>query len=164
MRLGAGEMGGGGGAARSRRFVVAASVVVALGAVAATLLAVGATRRLEANVREAVGDMMTSVRLVAELETEVEKRRALVGYHIAADTPREMAPIDQELADASARIEARIRGYGPWIDLPGEQGSWERARRALESLDEVLERAIAFSRQNRDDEASRVMERSKATT
>jgi signal transduction histidine kinase len=161
MSLGEGEMGGRGGAARSRRFVVAASVVVGLFAIAATLFAVAETRRLESNVREAVGDMMTSIRLVAELETEVEKRRALVGYHIAADTPREMEPIDGELADASARIKARIHGYGPWIDVPGEQGSWERARRALESLDEVLERAVAFSRQNRDDDARQVMDRSK---
>jgi signal transduction histidine kinase len=143
---------------QSRRFIATAFVLLGAGAIGATLFAVLQTRRLESNVRSAVGDMMTSIRLVAELENDVEKRRALVSDHIAAKTAEEMAALDAQLAAASSKIAARIRGYSPWIDVPGEAGSWERARQDLAVLDKHFERALVLSRENRDDEARRVMD------
>jgi signal transduction histidine kinase len=146
------------GAASSRRFITTAFALMGLGALAATLFAVAQTRLLETNVRHLVGDMLTSMRLVGELDSEVQRRRDLVIDHIAAKDPEEMAALDAEIAAAGARIGSRLHAYERWIDLPGERDTWERTLADVASVDEAIARALTLSRANRDVEARRVMD------
>ena len=147
-----------GGPASSRRFITTAFALVGLGALAATLFAVAQTRLLETNVRHLVGDMLTSMRLVRQLEDEVQRRRDLVIDHIAVKDPDETAALDAELAAAQARIATRLRAYERWIDLPGERDTWKRTLADVAALDEPISRALTLSRANRDVEARQVMD------
>jgi signal transduction histidine kinase len=147
-----------GGPASSRRFITTAFALVGLGALAATLFAVAQTRLLETNVRHLVGDMLTSMRLVRQLEDEVQRRRDLVIDHIAVKDPDETAALDAELAAAQDRIATRLRAYERWIDLPGERDTWKRTLADVAALDEPISRALTLSRANRDVEARQVMD------
>jgi signal transduction histidine kinase len=142
----------------SRRFVTMAFSLVALGALGATLLAVAQTRLLDSNVRHLVDDMLTSMRLVGQLQNEVERRRDLVLDHVSAKDPAEMSHLEAQLSAVEARIARRLQGYERWIDLPGERDSWQRAVADVAMLDEPVARALALSRDNRDIEARIVMD------
>jgi len=152
----------GGGAPSSRRFIVTAFALIAAGAVAATLVAVGQTRLLDSNIRHLVDNMLTSIRIVGQLDEEVDERRALVTSHIDATVAGEMAALDAELASLGARIDRRLATYEPWIDLPGERDVWERTRADIAALDRPIARALALSRENRDDAARLVMDETAA--
>ena len=95
----------------SRRFVTMAFSLVALGALGATLLAVAQTRLLDSNVRHLVDDMLTSMRLVGQLQNEVERRRDLVLDHVSAKDPAEMSHLEAQLSAVEARIARRLQGY-----------------------------------------------------
>ena len=120
--------GGKRGAPSSRRFIITAFALMAVGAVAATLLAVGQTRLLDSNVRHLVDNMLTSIRLVGQLDEEVDERRALVASHIATVDANEMTALEGRLGIVHGRIEQRLQTYEPWIDLPGERDVWEQTR------------------------------------
>jgi signal transduction histidine kinase len=131
---------------------------MALGAVAATLVAVGQTRLLDSNVRHLVDNMLTSIRIVGQLDEEVDERRDLVNRHIEAVDAGEMAVIDSHLGTLRDRIARRLETYEPWIDLPGERDIWERTRADVAALDPPIMRALALSRENLDRQARVVMD------
>jgi signal transduction histidine kinase len=143
----------------SRGHITLAFVLVGLGALLTTLIAVAQTRRLQAGAREIAADMLTSVRLLGELDTRVQRRRILIDEHILAQDAKEMAALDDRIAALDREIAATRRAYEPWADLPGEQAVWERTRIDLAALDQPMALALALSRENRDDEARQEMER-----
>jgi signal transduction histidine kinase len=137
---------------------VIAFSLMAVGAVAATLVAVGQTQLLDSNVRHLVDNMLTSIRIVGQLDEEIDDRRAYVARHIDATDTREMAAIDGQLAALHARIAQRLETYEPWIDLPGERDIWERTHTDVDALDPPIAIALALSRENRDQAARAVMD------
>jgi signal transduction histidine kinase len=138
--------------------VIGTLCLMGLAAIGATIFALVQTQRLEGQVRRAVGDMLTSIRLVGELQNEIEKRRALVNIHIATTSRQGMAAIDSELGTVTSGIATRIQSFGPWSHLAGEAGGWERAQADLALLEEPVERALALSRRNHNEEARHLME------
>jgi signal transduction histidine kinase len=136
-----------------RRRVALAFIAVGLGALAITLLATAQTRQLQAGAREIAADMLTSVRLLGRLESEIRRRRILVDDHIFAQTQREMASLEAQIAAVDGEIAGTIREYQPWVTLPGEREVWDRTRLDLAALEPPIARALALSRQNRDAEA-----------
>jgi signal transduction histidine kinase len=146
-------------AAQSRRLVTTAFVMVGAGVFLATLLALGQTRMLQARTREIVVDMLTSVRLLGQLENAVERRRILVDDHIFETDLGEMARLDREIATIEAEIGDTIRAYDPWAKLPGERDVWSRTQADLTKLEDPIRQALALSRVNRDVEARGMMER-----
>lgn len=146
------------GAPSSRRFIITAFALMAVGAVAATLVAVGQTRLLDSNVRHLVDNMLTSIRLVGQLDEEVDERRALVTSHIATVDASEMAALEGRLGIVHGRIAQRLETYEPWIDLPGERDIWDHTRADIAAIDGPIARALALSRDNRDLEARLVMD------
>jgi signal transduction histidine kinase len=154
--------GQGSGVPSSRRFIITAFALMAAGTVAATLVAVGQTRLLDSNVRHLVDNMLTSIRIVGQLEDEVDDRRALVAHHIDSKDAREMAAIDGRLGGRLGALHAsiahRLETYEPWIDLPGERDVWEHTRADVAALDLPITRALALSRENSDDEARVVLD------
>jgi signal transduction histidine kinase len=150
------------GTRSSRRFLTIVFSLVGLGALAASLFAVAQTRLLESNVHHLVDSMLTSMRLVGQLDDEVQTRRDLVLDHISAKDPEEMADLEAELAAVEARISRRLRGYEHWISLPGEREVWRHTLADVQKLDEPVSRALSLSRRNRDTEARRVMDEASA--
>jgi signal transduction histidine kinase len=141
----------------SRGFVKTAFMVMGAGAMVATLFAVVQTQRLQTNARGIVENMLTSVRLVSQLQSAVEKRRILIDDHIFATKRDVMASIEGELDTLDKHIDTTMHAYDPWASLPGERASWNRSRAELEALNAPVGRALTLSRENRDVEARTVM-------
>ena len=146
-------------AARASHGLVAlAFALVGLGALAVTLLAVVQTRKLEAEAREIAANMLTSVRVLGQLDSEVQKRRILIDDHIFTRDPRDMKGLEAQMAAIDDKIAADMRAYGSWVTLPGERTAWERTLRDLAALSDPVARALALSRENKDSEARQMMD------
>ena len=141
----------------SRGFVKTAFTVMGAGAMVATLFAVVQTQRLQSNARGIVENMLTSVRLVSQLQSAVEKRRILIDDHIFATKRDVMASIEGELDTLDKQIDTTMHAYDPWASLPDERASWNRSRAELEALNDPVGHALTLSRENRDVEARVVM-------
>jgi hypothetical protein len=143
---------------RSGRFVVAAFSVLGIAIVAVTGWALSQTWALQHETTEIVDDMLTSVRLLGEVQTAIYRRQLLINRHILASSAEEMRTVEVELAAVDAKVSAAMRGYEPWVTLPGEREAWDRTREHLSTLDEPVARAMAFSRRNEDKEARDAMD------
>jgi signal transduction histidine kinase len=142
----------------SRRLVNLAFALVGAGVLAATLFATAQTRSLQDGARSIAENMLASVRLVGQLESEVQKKRILVDDHIFTKDARAMTALEAQLAALDAQISTTMRSYHPWATQPGERTTWDRARSELAALDGPIAAALTFSRQNRDAEARQVMD------
>lgn len=143
----------------SRGFVKTAFTLVSLGALLTTLVAVVLTQRLEANARNIAENMLASIRIVGQLQNEVQARKLLVDDHIFATAPQAMAGIEAELRALDAQISVTMRAFDLWANLPGERDIWDRTRSDLATVDGPIARALALSRDNLDVEARTVMNR-----
>jgi hypothetical protein len=129
----------------ARQLVVAAFSIIVGGVVIVTLSTLIQVQALQSNARDIVENMLASVRLVGQLAISVERRRILVGDHIFASKPDQLAGIEAELARVDEQIAATSRAYDPWAILPNERATWERARVDLAALDAPIARALALS-------------------
>jgi two-component system, OmpR family, sensor kinase len=142
----------------NRRFVLIALTVVCASVMTVTVFGVAQTLMLEARARDIVDDMLTSIRLIGQLDDYVEEKHLLVDDHILATLPAEMARIEVRLTAIDAEIAATLRAYEPWVNQPGERATSEQTRVDLLTLKDPIDRALALSRQNRNDEARHEME------
>ena len=134
-------------------FALAATVVLVV-----TGFAMAQARGLEDSARDIVQNMLTSVRLVGELESEVKTKQILVNEHILASETTDRARLETEIAAVETQIAATMRDYEPWVNLPGEREAWTQAQADLRDLDGPIARVVAFSRENLDTEARWEME------
>jgi signal transduction histidine kinase len=141
----------------SRRFVFIALVFICASVMTVTFFGVAQTRVLEARARNIVDDMLTSIRLIGQLDERIEEKHLLIDDHILASLPGEMVRIEARLAAIDAEIAATLEAYEPWVNQPGERAISEQARADLLTLREPIDRALALSRENRDREAERVL-------
>ena len=142
----------------SRQFVRVAFALVATVVLVVTAFALAQIRGLEGSARDIVQNMLTSVRLVGELESEVKTKQILVNEHILASDSADRARLETQIASVEAQIAGTMRAYGPWVGLPGEQATWIQAQKDLKDLDGPIARVVAFSRENLDTEARWEME------
>jgi signal transduction histidine kinase len=142
----------------SRRLVLAAFTVVGLVVAIFTSLAFFQVRALEVRARELVDNMLTSVRLLGQLENQVQRQETLLDEHILAKEPAEMAGLEAKLAALQAEIEETSRTYWSWVTLPGERAGWDKTRADLMAIREPVARALTLSRENRDTEARQEMQ------
>ena len=142
----------------SRRFVLIALAFICASVMTVTFFGVAQTRMLEARARDIVDDMLTSIRLVRQLDDYVEEKHLLVDDHILASLPAEMARIEARLTAIDAAIATTLRAYEPWVNQPGERATSEQTRAHLLTLKEPIDRALALSRENRDAEAQHELE------
>jgi signal transduction histidine kinase len=142
----------------SARFVVVGFAFVGIGIVAATVWALSQTWALERGTAEIVNDMLTSIRLLGQVQTAIYRRQLLINRHILASSPEEMHVVEGQLGTVDRQVSAAMRAYEPWVTLPGEKEAWELTRVHLSALDEPVARAMAFSRRNEDKEARDAMD------
>jgi hypothetical protein len=129
-------------------FALVATVVLVV-----TTFAMAQIRGLEDSARDIVQNMLTSVRLVGELESQVKTKQILVNEHILASEATDRARLETQIAAVEARIAATTRAYAPWVNLPSEAATWTQAQQDLKDLDGPIARVVAFSRENLDTEA-----------
>jgi signal transduction histidine kinase len=142
----------------SRQLVRVAFALVATVVLVVTAFALAQIRGLEDSARDIVQNMLTSVRLVGELESEVKTKEILVNEHILASEATDRARLETQIASVEAQIGATARAYEPWVSLPGERAAWTQAQKDLKNLDGPIARVVAFSRENLDTEARWEME------
>jgi signal transduction histidine kinase len=142
----------------SRQLVRVAFALVATVVLVVTAFAMAQSRGLEDSARDIVQNMLTSVRLVGELESEEKTKQILVNEHILASEAPDRARLETQIASVEAQIAATMRAYAPWVSLPGEQAAWTQAQKDLKDLDGPIARVVAFSRENLDTEARWEME------
>jgi signal transduction histidine kinase len=142
----------------SRQLVRVAFALVATVVLVVTAFAMAQIRGLEDSARDIVQNMLTSVRLVGELESEVKTKEILVNEHILASEATDRARLETQIASVEAQIAATARAYEPWVSLPGERAAWTLAQKDLKNLDGPIARVVAFSRENLDTEARWEME------
>ena len=137
----------------SRQLVRVAFALVATVVLVVTAFALAQIRGLEDSARDIVRNMLTSVRLVGELESEVRTKQILVDEHILASVTADRTRLEMQIAAVEKQIAATMRAYTPWVSLPGEQAAWSQAQKDLKELDGPIARVVAFSRENLDTEA-----------
>ncbi len=142
----------------SRQLVRVAFALVATVVLVVTAFALAQIRGLEDSARDIVQNMLTSVRLVGELESEVRTKQILVNEHILASETADRTRLEMQIAAIETQIAATMRAYAPWVSLPGEQAAWSQAQKDLKDLDGPIARVVAFSRENLDTEARWEME------
>jgi signal transduction histidine kinase len=141
----------------SGRFVIMGFSLVGIGIVAATVWELSQTWVLQQATAEIVDNMLTSIRLLGEVQTAVDRRQLLIERHIIANTTAERETIEAQIGAVDRKVAAAMRAYEPWANLPGEAASWARARARLSTLDEPISRAMVLSRQNADRAARNLM-------
>ena len=141
-----------------RQLVRVAFALVATVVLVVTAFAMAQSRGLEDSARDIVENMLTSVRLVGELESEVKTKQILVNEHILASEATDRTRLETQIASVEAQIAATARAYEPWVSLPGERAAWTQAQKDLKDLDGPIARVVAFSRENLDTEARWEME------
>ncbi len=142
----------------SRRVVVAGFTLVAVVVSTFTLLAFAQAWALKLKARDIVEDMLASVRLLGQLENQVQREQTLIAEHIHAQEPVEMRSLEAKLAVLDAQMAATMQAYEPWATLPGERRIWDQARADLSALKEPIARALALSKENRDVDAWRAFQ------
>ena len=142
----------------SRQLVRVAFALVATVVLLVTAFALAQIRVLEGSARDVVQNMLTSVRLVGELESQVKTKEILVNEHILASETTERARLETQIAAVETQIAATMHAYSPWVSLPGEEVAWTQAQADLKDLDGPIARVVAFSRENLDTEARWEME------
>jgi signal transduction histidine kinase len=142
----------------SRQLVRVAFAVVATVVLVVTASAMAQIRGLEDSARDIVRNMLTSVHLVGELESEVKTKQILVNEHILASETADRARLETRIAAVESQIAATTRAYAPWVSLPGERPAWDQAQKDLKELDGPISRVVALSRENLDTEARWEME------
>ena len=142
----------------SRQLVRVAFALVATVVLVVTAFALAQIRGLEDSARDIVQNMLTSVRLVGELESEVRTKQILVNEHILASEIADRTRFEMQIAAVETQIAATMRAYARWVNLPGEQAAWSQAQKDLKDLDGPIARVVAFSRENLDTEARWEME------
>jgi signal transduction histidine kinase len=141
-----------------RRFVLTGLAVIGASVIGVTAFGIAQTRVLEARAKDIVDDMLTSIRLIGQLDDHVEEQHTLMDEHILATLPAEMGRVEARLAALEMEIDGTLRAYEPWINQPGERAGADQARADLMTLRVPMARALALSRDNRDDEAKDVMQ------
>jgi signal transduction histidine kinase len=142
----------------SGRFVIVGFALVAIGIIGATVWELSQTLSLRHSTAEIVNDMLTSIRLLGEVQTAIYRRQLLINRHIVASSPEEMQVVESQLGAVDRKVSTAMRAYEPWVTLPGEREAWARTRLHLSALDEPVARALAFSKQNQDKEARDAMD------
>jgi signal transduction histidine kinase len=135
---------------------------VAFGAIAALFVAVGVASLWRASAvrtqtRLLVGDMLESVELVARLSRDVGRQRRLIDSHIFVRDPAEMRRLEKDLAEARADYAQAAARYSAMPQPPWEEALWQRLQAEVDAMDPSVERALALSRVNRNEEAQGVM-------
>jgi len=131
--------------------------LVCAASLVATLVAIGQTQRLDSTARDIVDNILTSVRLVGQLESEIERRKILVDDELLVDQPRERAVMREQLTAVDRQIAVTMRQYEPLISLPDERATWEHTRADLARLDAPFARAVAFANAHHGEDASDIM-------
>jgi hypothetical protein len=140
------------------RAVIVGFALIGVSIVAVTVWELSRSRTLRHSTAEIVNDMLTSIRLLGELETAIDRRQLLVNRHIVASSVEEMHAVEAQLDVVDRKVSAAMRAYEPWVTLPGEREAWERTRAHLSTLDEPVARALEFSRRNEDKAARDAMD------
>jgi signal transduction histidine kinase len=144
--------------APSGRFIFLAFALAGLGIIGSTLWEVSQTRTLQDATAEIVNNMLTSIRLLGDLETAIDRRQLLINRYIVASSAGEMRAVEAELTAVDRKVSAEMRAYEQWVTLPGEGEAWDRTRAHLSTLDEPVARALDYARRNEDKAARDAMD------
>jgi hypothetical protein len=142
----------------SGRFVILGFSLVGISIIAGTAWALSQTWTLQHATAEIVDDMLTSIRLLGELQTAIDRRQLLINRHIVASSVEEIHRVEGQLTAIDRKVSAAMRAYEPWVTLPGERETWDRTRAHLSTLDAPVARALDFSRRNEDKAARDAMD------
>jgi signal transduction histidine kinase len=115
------------------------------------------TSRAETEARRLHDASLTSLELVARIGRDVDQERILLDDHIFEHRNFVMATVEAHLRAVDADLEAARIAYRPLVELPNELPTWQRADAEVTGFKEAMERALVFSRENRDEEARAAM-------
>ena len=107
--------------------------------------------------RHTVERMLASVELVSRLGTDVDQKRLLIDAHIFQKEAVDMARIEERIARVDADFAATERAFEPFATGNGERVVWDDLRNQTAAMQAPIEKALALSRVNRDEEARAVL-------
>jgi two-component system, OmpR family, sensor kinase len=144
--------------APTNRLVAAVFLLVEVGLIIGTVFAAVRTQDLQTGTRSIVEDRIRRSQSLDQLDRIVERRRILVDDHIFTKSAREMAGLELQIQALDRQLAIAMHDYTPLVTSPRERAVWDRARGALDSLDEPMATGIALSRANRDVDARETMD------
>ncbi|HUB09607.1 MAG TPA: ATP-binding protein, partial [Myxococcales bacterium] len=109
--------------------------------------------RADARARHLYDSSLASLELVSWIGRDVAHQRILVDDHIFEHDPAHMRAIEARLADRAADLAKAEAAYAPFVELPNEAETWQRAQESMGRFDAALPDVLALSRQDRDAEA-----------
>jgi signal transduction histidine kinase len=134
----------------SLRAAFAAIIVVF---VVANMLAMIDARQRQAETREVVTNMLTSIQLVTHLDHDLEEQRRLVDAHVYEKEASDLARLETEIAVLDSDLIATERAYEPLVIFPSERPTFDKLKAEIAGLHSPIDRVLDLSRRDRDAEA-----------
>ena len=110
-------------------------------------------QRTQAEVTLLVERALGSVELASRLSHDIDRERLLFDAHVVETERARQERIENELAQAEARIGTTSRAYEPTILGDAERATWQKLQSQIVAVRPMVRRAIGLSRQNRNAEA-----------
>jgi signal transduction histidine kinase len=100
---------------------------------------------------------LASVRLVDRMGYDIQHERILIDRHIFEHDPARIAAVETEIAAARADYAVAARSYAPLATFEREATAWLTLLQDVVIVERQTAAALAASRDNRDEEAARLL-------
>ncbi|MDR6624383.1 methyl-accepting chemotaxis protein [Caulobacter segnis] len=141
-----------------------AGAFAAVLSLAAILGVVGVVKMSTVNDQSTIiaDNWMPSIDAVHRINTATSDLRAEHYAHVASTDPAEMAIVEKDMRDTIDAIAQMRKTYEPMISSTGERDIYNAFGRKYESYLREADKAIALSRQNKNQEAAAALKENKA--
>ena len=95
-------------------------------------------------------DSLTSLERVTRIARDIDQQRILVDDHILESEPSGMVEIENQLSQVATDLHAAERDYGPLVELPNEESTWQQAKVLIAHHEKGVDETLVLSRQNND--------------
>jgi signal transduction histidine kinase len=121
------------------------------------LISIKEMQNTQTNVQLIVERALRSIELASELSREIDQKRLLFDAHIVETDGATMKQIEEQIANADARISATIQAYEPTIIDDAERATWQEVQRRIAAVQPKIAKILDLSRERRGAEARAAM-------
>ena len=141
-----------------------AGAFAAVLSLAAILGVVGVLKMSTVNDQSTIiaDNWMPSIDAVHRINTATSDLRAEHYAHVASTDPADMAAVEKEMRESMSLIAQTRKKYEPLISSNEERDTYNSFARKYDDYLREAEKALVFSRQNKNQEAAAALEESKA--
>jgi signal transduction histidine kinase len=141
----------------SRPFLALAFALVVLISLAMATVTAVRTRSLEVQARDLVGAVVVNTREIARVQRDLDQMRFLIDEHVFERSEPAMEVIEQQIAATRTDVDAAARAHEASAPALDARSAWRQLIGDWSATMPPVERVLALSRRNEDEEARALM-------